>query len=28
MEEHKLVVFESRMLCRIFGMKREEIKGG
>jgi hypothetical protein len=28
MEEHKLRVFENRMLRRIFGSKRDEIRGG
>jgi hypothetical protein len=27
-EEHKLRVFENRMLRRIFGPKREEVAGG
>jgi hypothetical protein len=27
-EEHKLRVFENRMLMRIFGPKREEVAGG
>jgi hypothetical protein len=28
MEEHKLTVFESRVLRRIFEPKREEVAGG
>jgi hypothetical protein len=27
MEEHRLRVFESRMLRRIFGQKRDKVKG-
>jgi hypothetical protein len=27
-EEHRLRVFEHRMLRRIFGLKREELMGG
>jgi hypothetical protein len=27
-EEHRLKVFENRMLRRIFGPKREEVAGG
>jgi hypothetical protein len=28
MEEHRLVVYENWMLRRIFGLKREKVKGG
>jgi hypothetical protein len=28
MEEHRLMVFEDRVLRRIFGPKREEVAGG
>jgi hypothetical protein len=28
MEEHRLRVFENRVLRRIFGPKRDEVKGG
>jgi hypothetical protein len=28
MEEHRLMVFENRVLRRIFGSKREEVAGG
>jgi hypothetical protein len=28
MEEHRLKVFENRVLRRIFGSKREEVTGG
>jgi hypothetical protein len=27
-EEHRLRVFENRVLCRIFGPKRDELAGG
>jgi hypothetical protein len=27
-EEHRLRVFESRVLRRIFGLKRDEVTGG
>jgi PAS domain-containing protein len=27
-EEHRLIVFENRVLRRIFGSKREEVVGG
>jgi hypothetical protein len=27
-EEHKLGVFENRVLMRIFGLKRDEVKDG
>jgi hypothetical protein len=27
-EEHRLWVFENRMLRRIFGLKRDEVRGG
>jgi hypothetical protein len=27
-EEHKLMVFENRLLRRIFGLKRDEVTGG
>jgi hypothetical protein len=28
MEEHRLVVFQNRVLRRIFGPKRDEVTGG
>jgi hypothetical protein len=28
MEEHRLRVFENRVLRRIFGLKRDEVMGG
>jgi hypothetical protein len=28
MEEHRLMVFENRVLRRIFGPKRDEVTGG
>jgi hypothetical protein len=28
MEEHRLRVFENRVLRRIFGLKRDEVTGG
>jgi hypothetical protein len=27
-EEHRLIVFEKRVLWRIFGPKRDEVTGG